>query len=154
MAYYNGMYGGQGLYTNNQIQPQLNNLYQNYNTQAPAGNFGGKTIIYATEDEIKAYILQPNSQIYAFDKEKPILRVKSADGIGRTTLDTYNLVKVDENINKSVSNDYLTKEEAKSFVTKEEFNKLVQQQNDIEKLLRVGLKNEETNSWRFKRTKG
>ena len=74
---------------------------------------------YGTEDEIRAYILQPNTQIMALDREKPIFYIKSADNLGRSVLTKYKYEEiVDKPIEPNVNADYLTKDDVKEFVSK------------------------------------
>jgi hypothetical protein len=125
-------YGYNG-YSQNQTQNYLNNNYQGY-----TGGFQAKTPLYTSEEEIKAYILPPNSQIMALDREKPYLYIKSVDGMGRSVTEIFEYKKLDDNVSHE------TKEE---YITRKEFDEFRKQCRDIETLLKVGSNGkEETNN--------
>lgn len=149
MAYpnYNGMYGsyGQNSYTQPSIPPVTNNQYQNYNNQAQMGNFGTRSFMFATEEELKSQMIGLNSQLYGLDRQNSILRVKTVDAMGNVQIDAYKLSVIDESkpkVTEVNTSEYLTKEDIKDFVTKDELSKFMEQCKDIEKLLRVGAKDE------------
>lgn len=122
-GYTQNSYGYNG-FNQNQTQNYLNNSYQGL-----TGNFQGKMPLYTSEEEIKGFILPPNSQIMALDREKPYLYVKSADGMGRSVTEIFEYKKLEENVSRE------TKEE---YITRKEFEEFRQQCKDIETLLRVG----------------
>lgn len=94
-----------------------------------------KSIYYASEEEIRAYILQPNNQIMAIDREKPFFYIKSADNLGRSTMSKYKFEEVRENAEIPPKNDYLTKEDLKGFALKsdvEELKKLIETKKAVQ----------------------
>lgn len=68
-------------------------------------------ILYASEDEIKGYILQPNGQIWAIDREKPVFYIKTADNLGRSIVKKYGFTEIDDNEPKMPNPEYLTKQD-------------------------------------------
>ena len=90
--------------------------------------------VLISEEEIKAYILPPNSQIMALDREKPYLYIKSVDGMGRSITEIFEYKKLDNNVSHE------TKEE---YITRKEFDEFRQQCKDIETLLKVGTNGKE-----------
>ena len=52
------------------------------------------TLQYASEDEIRAYILPQNSQVLAMDRDKPLFYIKSTDEFGRSTMNVYKFEKI------------------------------------------------------------
>lgn len=147
MAYPFNSYGGYqpNSYAQPTIPPVTNNQYQTYNNQPTMGNFGARNFIFATEEEMKAYILPPNNQIFGLDRPNAVLRIKTADNMGNVNIEAYKLSLIDESKPKTTDvkeSEYLTKKDIENLVTKDEFNSFMGQVKDIEKLLKVGGKNE------------
>ena len=136
-GYNQNTYGFSG-YNQNQTQNYLNNSYQGFTS-----GFQAKTPLYASEEEVKGFILPPNSQMIALDREKPYLYIKNADALGRSVTEIFEYKKLEDNVSRE------TKEE---FITRKEFEEFRQQCKDIETLLKVGSNGkEETNNWCYKR---
>lgn len=148
----NNMFGGysglgQNSYAQPVVPPQPNNQYQNYNIQPQTSNFGAKNFMFATEEELKSYILAPNSQMFGLDRANSILRVKTSDAMGNVTLEAYKLTSVDEskpNVTEVNQSEYLTKKDIENLVTRDELQGFMKQCKDIEKLLKVGTADERT----------
>lgn len=81
---------------------------------------------YASEEEVRGYILQPNTQVFAIDREKPFFYIKTADNLGRSTVNKYKFEQVFDDVvmDKQVKEDYLTKADLKNIVTRDEFDNL------------------------------
>ena len=154
------MQSNMGMSANNMTYPQTNTSYPQ--TQQNTG-FGLKPmgIPYASKEEIEGYILPPNSQMFAIDRDKPLFYIKSADSLARSTVEIFEFKKyeplkevpsvvVENSVTKDDLKDLVTKQDLADvlttkdldfFVSKEEFNKFMAQCKDIEKLLKVGSKN-------------
>lgn len=103
-----------------------------------------KSIYYASEDEIRGYILQPNNQIMAIDREKPFFYIKSADNLGRSTMSKYKFEEVRESEEIPPKSDYLTKADLNGLVRREDLETLALK-SDLEELKKIvlrGVKNE------------
>ena len=81
-------------------------------------------IQFFTEEEIKAYVLMPNTQIWAMDKEKPCFYVKTADAVGRSTLNVFKYESVNENNLHENTADYATKSDLAEYATKQDIAEL------------------------------
>ena len=76
---------------------------------------------FLTADEIKAYIVMPNTTEMLIDKANKVAYIKSADQMGQSTTRKYKfeeLIGEDENIEIKPPIDYLSKEEANETLTK------------------------------------
>ena len=126
-------------------------------------------IKFVTEDEAKAYIVMPNTKVMLMDRDKSVFYIKSADSLGKSTLEGFKYEKLNNNSNQDtngsqmaeiyVKNEdlkaFATKDELKGFVRPEDLNKFstkddIQQLNDkiekfqkdmVEKLLRGNSQN-------------
>ena len=96
-------------------------------------------IQYASELEMQGYLLSPNMQIMALDREKPILYIKSADNLGRSTMTKYKFEQIVDTptIAEEPKADYLTKADLQEFVSKADLQEF---KTSIEEKLK-GLKN-------------
>lgn len=102
-------------------------------------------IQYASELEIQGYLLSPNMQIMALDREKPILYIKSADNLGRSVLTKYKFEQIADTPVQPVEQpkvDYLTKADLQEFVSKADLQEF---KTAIEEKLK-GLKNVQQSS--------
>lgn len=132
---------GQNYYPQSQVPPMNNNLYPNYTNNAPMGNFGAKNFIFATEEEMKAYILPAGQQMFGLDRANGVLRIKTADAMGNVNIEAYKLNVIDESkpkISEVNQSEYLTKKDIENLVTRDELQGFMKQCKDIEKLLKVG----------------
>ena len=93
--------------------------------QAPAQPQQTMTNIqFFTEEEIKAYVLMPNTQIWAMDKEKPVFYVKTADNVGRSALNVFKYESVNENASQANTADYAMKSDLAEYATKQDIAEL------------------------------
>lgn len=95
-------------YPQGYTQPYSQPYYQTINSKYSA-------VTYASEDEIRGYILQPNTQVWAIDREKPFFYIKTADNLGRSTLTKYKFEEFVEAIEVTPKNEYLTKNDMAGF---------------------------------------
>lgn len=141
MNYSYNPYQNYGMYPNyqqsiNQQQAVQNQQYQQY--QQTQYDVPIQDIKFVTADEAKAYIVMPNTKVMLMDRDKSIFYIKSADSLGKSTLEGYKYTKLEDNSSESVSpqidtkdfvrkedlqsflSDFLTKDDVKDFITKDE----------------------------------
>ena len=129
-----------GMYPQSYQQPitqqqmmQNQTSYQQTKYDAPI-----QDIKFVTADEAKAYIVMPNTKVMLMDRDKSIFYIKSADSLGKSTLEGFKYSRLDESSNESVSpqfdtkdfvrkedlqsflSGFLTREDVKDFITKDE----------------------------------
>ena len=150
------------------FNPYLNNQYNgtyipnyNYNQQMPIQRPVQTTpqqqttedvpfndIKFVTEDEAKGYILFPNTRVMLLDRDKSVFYIKTADSLGKSTLEGYKYTRIDDKSTESVSHEidtkdfvkmqdlkgyitredlanFITKDDLKDFITKEEFDNVI-----------------------------
>lgn len=84
-------------------------------------------IKFVTADEAKAYIVAPNTKVMLMDRDKSIFYIKSADSLGKSTLEGFKYSKLNENPIDTISTEFDPKEfvktsDLKSFITRDEMN--------------------------------
>lgn len=152
------------------FNPYLNNQYNgtyipnyNYNQQVPMQRPMQTTqqpqttedvpfndIKFVTEDEAKGYILFPNTRVMLLDRDKSVFYIKTADSLGKSTLEGYKYTKLEDKSTESVSREidtkdfvkmqdlkgyitredlanFITKDDMKNFITKEEFDNVIKE---------------------------
>ena len=105
-------------------------------------------IKFVTEDEAKGYILFPNTRVMLLDRDKSVFYIKTADSLGKSTLEGYKYTRIDDKSTESVSHEidtkdfvkmqdlkgyitredlanFITKDDLKDFITKEEFDNVI-----------------------------
>lgn len=99
---------------------------------------------FATLKEAEAYIMFPNTKIMFMDRDNSIFYIKSADTLGKSTLEGYKYTPIENNPNESVSpvldmkeyvkiddlKNFITKEDLKNFITRDELNNLFRRDID------------------------
>ena len=94
---------------------------------------------FATAEEAKGYIMFPNTKVMLIDRDNSVFYIKSADSIGKSTLEGYKYSRVEDNPTEVVShvldtkdfvkmadlNNFITREEMTNFITKQELNNLL-----------------------------
>lgn len=100
--YYGGSQFGTSQYPQGYTQPYTTPYYQATQPKYSA-------VTYASEEEIKGYILQPNTQAWAIDRERPFFYIKTADNLGRSTLTKYKFEEFTEAEQATLKTEYLTK---------------------------------------------
>lgn len=100
--------GGIGMNYNNGYMPQNFGYQPNYQqaqqTPPAMADFG-----FMGENEIKGYLVLPNRTLYAIDRANKKLYIKSTDGLGVSTIDTYDLTKSVDKTAQPV--EYITRDE-------------------------------------------
>lgn len=147
------------------FNPYLNNQYNgtyipnyNYNQQVPMQRPMQTTqqpqttedvpfndIKFVTEDEAKGYILFPNTRVMLLDRDKSVFYIKTADSLGKSTLEGYKYTKLEDKSTDNVSREidtkdfvktqdmkdylsnFITKDDLKDFITKEEFDNVIKE---------------------------
>lgn len=152
--------------------PYLNNQYNgtyipnyNYNQQVPmqrpmqmqttpqqqtTEDVPFNDIKFVTEDEAKGYILFPNTRVMLLDRDKSVFYIKTADSLGKSTLEGYKYTKLEDKSSDNVSCEidtkdfvktqdlkgyitredlanFITKDDMKNFITKEEFDNVIKE---------------------------
>lgn len=147
--------------------PYLNNQYNgtyipnyNYNQQRPVQPMTPQPqttedvpfndIKFVTEDEAKGYILFPNTRVMLLDRDKSVFYIKTADSLGKSTLEGYKYTKLEDKSSDNVSREidtkdfvktqdlkgyitredltnFITKDDMKNFITKEEFDNVIKE---------------------------
>ena len=145
------------------FNPYLNNQYNgtyipnyNYNQQRPmqmqttpqpqtTEDVPFNDIKFVTEDEAKGYILFPNTRVMLLDRDKSVFYIKTADSLGKSTLEGYKYTKLEDKSSDNVSHEidtkdfvktqdmkdylsnFITKDDLKDFITKEEFDNVIKE---------------------------
>lgn len=96
----------------NYAQPNLGNMMNNQMQQTPMNQYAYVNGI----EGAKSYQLQPNQTIMLMDSDSPICYMKSANGMGQSTLRYFKLIEVSENDlkvnqNSNINTDYVSKAE-------------------------------------------
>lgn len=141
---YNSYLGNTGY--GNQFYPNYNQSYGNYQTaqmpqrqiqpQQPMGtqDVPFNDIKFVTEAEARAFIVMPNTKVMLMDRDKSVFYIKSADSLGKSTLEGFKYVKMEESLSQeekaefdpkefvrvSDLQDILRKDDLKGFLTAED----------------------------------
>ena len=141
---YNNGFGGNQFAPNNY---GMQNFTPRQQFSYPQEKMSG--LSYASEDEVRGYFLNPNTQIFAIDKEKPVFYIKTADNLGRSTVTKYRFEQIfDDTLPQQPKENYLTKDDLKDIVRRNEFEELAktlqeQYQSLEQKLKPKGVQNEQ-----------
>ena len=113
---------------NNQYYQGYSNTYNPYPTQIQQRQFQElpfNDVKFVTEDEAKAYIVLPNAKVMLMDRDKSMFYIKSADTLGKSTLEAFKYSKIDDNPTQQVLNENTPLE----FVKTSDFNPFIEQLN-------------------------
>ena len=127
MSNYNGYY--QQPYNNAQPQPTTNNNYQGQAQQTQMSNamptqqptYMPLTFVNGI-DEVNKFIVSPNASVYLRSNTDNLLFIKSCDSTGKYRVETYELVRYDEN--KAKKRQEAEKDLTKDFVSTKDFKEL------------------------------
>lgn len=179
---YNNSYFGNSGYANQMYssypqnyasyqQPQMAQRQMPVQQQAYAPqDIPFNDVKFVTADEAKAYIVMPNTKVMLMDRDKSIFYIKSADAMGKSSIEGFKYSKLEESPDKPVSAEIDTKEFVKSseltnfiqkddlkgfirredlanFITKDEIKSLDAKLDYIQKQIRINdiLKGEQPN---------
>jgi hypothetical protein len=92
-------------------------------------------------DEVNKFIVSPNASVYLRSNTDNLLFIKSCDSTGKYRVETYELVRYDEN--KAKKRQEAEKDSTKDFVSTKDFkeletrleSKLVKMQSEMDKML-------------------
>lgn len=127
MSNYNGYY--QQPYNNAQPQPTTNNNYQGQAQQTQISNamptqqptYMPLAFVNGI-DEVNKFIVSPNASVYLRSNTDNLLFIKSCDSTGKYRVETYELVRYDEN--KAKKRQEAEKDLTKDFVSTKDFKEL------------------------------
>lgn len=127
-------------------------------------------IKFVTADEAKAYIVMPNTKVMLMDRDKSVFYIKSADSLGKSTLEGFKYSPIDEKSEEQVSSPqpplksitegdlekfathdelkgFITHEDTKFFVTKEDLKSIETKLDQLQKQINIKniLKGEDQN---------
>lgn len=137
-------YGNYGYnprnYSQPMAQPTMQQPVQSIGTDFP--------LRFANIEEAKAFIVLPNQRQFFINNERNELYIKSADGMGQSFFDEYNIVpkgkkeEVVATINAENTADFVHKDDIKDFVSRDYVSALESQisalNSKVEKVLRLG----------------
>lgn len=131
-----------------QPQPTTNNNYQGQAQQTQMSNamptqqptYMPLTFVNGI-DEVNKFIVSPNASVYLRSNTDNLLFIKSCDSTGKYRVETYELVRYDENkakkrqeAEKDLTKDFVSKQEFKEIETRLE-GKLIKLQSEVDKLV-------------------
>lgn len=139
MYYPNNMYGQNTNYGNNVYEQSMNNQYGYNSYVQPTINRQDIRIDirYGTLEDIQKYPLLPMGSITFVNSDVGEFYVKTADNIGKPTIETYSYIKK-EFANTTDNNskiEYVTKEELNDYVTVDTVNSLIKEIEELNKKL-------------------
>ena len=123
-----GMYQQPSYQSQQMTQPQM---VQNQQQYMPSSSLPFNEVRFATLKEAEAYIVVPNTKVMFMDRDNSVFYIKSADSLGKSTLEGYKYTPMDNSPSESVSldfdpkdfvktqdlNNYLTKDDLAGFLT-------------------------------------
>lgn len=97
---------------------------------------------FVTEDEAKAFRVNPNQTVLLMNKDNNIFYIKGADSLGRSKLEKFKFEPFEEKTEtvQAIAVDfdkYLQKEDAKSFATKDDIKLLTEKLDKIQKQVKI-----------------
>lgn len=119
----NGFNGLNGTYLPQNYQSNANAQYGNFMGFSPQQNGSNTMFMFMTEDEFKAYVVNPNCKLYAVDKEKMKFCIKSTDSLGNVVIDKFTLSKDNGEEQKQIAP--ISAETLNGYITKDELSKIV-----------------------------
>lgn len=119
------------VYMNYNYNPYQNYYQQPQMVQPQQTNMPFNDVRFATIEEAKAYIMLPNTKVMFMDRDNSVFYIKSADSLGKSTIEAFKFARIENNPTESVSHEIDTKnfvkmedlkDYLKDFVTRDEFN--------------------------------
>lgn len=97
---------------------------------------------FVTEDEAKAFRVNPNQTVLLMNKDNNIFYIKSADSLGRSKLEKFSFEPFKEKVEPvqalSINTEnFLQKDDAKLFATKEDIKLLTEKLDKIQKQVKI-----------------
>lgn len=162
-----GSAGNYGYSGTPYYQPYTQQGQQNVQNQQPMQyqEVPFSEVRYGTIDEAKAYIVGPNKSVMFINRDTSEFYIKSADNMGKPSLETFKYSKSTSNSTQSVSGEndpteparerdmkdfvkrnelepFITTENAKNFVTKSDLKELTDKMNILQKQMSIVVKKE------------
>lgn len=108
-----------GMYQQPTYQQQQ--MMQQTQQYAPSNNLPFNDIKFATLKEAEAYMVLPNTKVMFMDRDNSVFYIKSADSLGKSTLEGFKFTRIEDESTQSVSpqidtKDFVRKEDMKSFL--------------------------------------
>lgn len=126
----------QNSYLNGNYYP---NYMQTY-AQPPRQENSFSDLKFVTEAEAKAYIVMPNTRVMLMDRDKSVFYIKSADSLGKSTLEAFKYSKMEnttgENISTNVdTSKFVRVDDLNNFATVEQIQSLEQKIEELKNRL-------------------
>ena len=126
-------YGYQPSYQ--QPQQVVQNQQQYQQQYMPTTSVPFNEVRFATLKEAEAYIVVPNTKVMFMDRDNSVFYIKSADSLGKSTLEGYKYTPMDNSPTESVSldfdpKDFVKTDDLKNYLTKQYLDGFVTR-NDI-----------------------
>ena len=158
-GYANQMYSSYPQNYSSYQQPQMAQRQMPQQTYMPQ-DVPFNDIKFVTADEAKAYIVMPNTKVMLMDRDKSIFYIKSADAMGKSTLEGFKYSKIDENSTETQTaefdtkefvkiddlKDFITKNDISNFITRDDLKEIDTKLENIQKRIKINeiLKGEQT----------
>lgn len=118
-------------------QPYQNQYQNQYSQQQNQSTPTLQGVQFATFDEVKSYIVPPNTRLMFMDTNEARFYIKTADHMGISTLEAFKFERLETNkpvaatTNNIVLDDYVKRDEMKQFAT---YDQLENIRKEIESL--------------------
>ena len=120
MNYSYNPYQNYGYQPSYQQPQQVVQSQQQYQQQyMPTTSVPFNEVRFATLKEAEAYIVVPNTKVMFMDRDNSVFYIKSADSLGKSTLEGFKYTRLDNSPSESVSLDF----DPKDFVKTQDLNK-------------------------------
>ena len=152
MNYYNNnipYYGNQYM-SPYMAQYQQQRQYPQQQVQQGQHDTSIQGIKFLTADEIKAYIVMPNTSEILVDKANSVAHIKSADAIGQSSTKMFKYEEISElpsnNTQGVDTKKFLTQEDIKDFLKRDDLKTIDDKLDYLEKQIKINriLKGEDT----------
>lgn len=127
--YYQNYGAYQPSYQNQQMAQQIMQNQQQTTTQYDKAI---QDVRFVSQQDAHDYILLPNTRVMLIDRDNSVFYIKSADSLGKSTLEGYKYTRIDNSPSESISpvldpkdfvktqdlDKYLTKDDLANFLTR------------------------------------
>lgn len=101
-------------YMNQPSYQQPQQVVQNQQQYIATPSVPFNEVRFATLKEAEAYIVVPNTKVMFMDRDNSVFYIKSADSLGKSTLEGFKYVRLDNSPIESVSREFDPKEYVKT----------------------------------------
>lgn len=134
--------GYQGFTQSRPAQPQTQSQPQNI-IQPEEKPFND--VRFVTKEEAMGFIMFPNTKVMLIDRDNSVFYIKSADSIGKSTIEAYKFVRAEDNPTEVASpqidtKDFVKMADLKGFITREEMSNFITRE-ELGNLLKGGSEN-------------